>query len=322
MRLTAAVIFVCAVTLVLISCGSEKAEDEEREIGIPTSGEKKEAGGPGQIEPSALQPAQQKPELLGPTPYLSRDDSPFIASILAGDTILEDFEDGLLDTGVTADSGIVTSTRFSGSIIDSVDGDDGDATNGTCAGCDSYFGRGLPGITFTFDATVSGGLPTHAGVVWTDGAGTTNFEAFDETGASLGIVGPVQIADGTFHGTTGEDRFFGAINPGGISAIHVSNTSGGIEADHLQYGRGGGSPARDAQPVAPQPEPEVVNFTTFNLNLFNDRDSLTYETCCGFGGVGCRGILEIWIESKERLTKGFLGSNRPKYVIYEILRAH
>jgi uncharacterized repeat protein (TIGR01451 family) len=50
------------------------------------------------------------------------------------------------------------------------------------------------------------------------------------------VIGPVSIADGSNAGTTGEDRFFGVTNVGGISAIKISNSSGGIEVDHLQYG--------------------------------------------------------------------------------------
>ena len=101
---------------------------------------------------------------------------------------------------------------------------------------------GAAGITFTFDATVLGHLPTQAGIVWTDGAGTTTFEAFGPGGVSLGQIGPVSIADGAITGETAEDRFFGVINAGGISAIHISNTSGGIEVDHLQYGIFGAAP--------------------------------------------------------------------------------
>jgi hypothetical protein len=39
-----------------------------------------------------------------------------------------------------------------------------------------------------------------------------------------------------YFGTIEDDRFYGATNAGGISAIRISNTSGGIEVDHLQYG--------------------------------------------------------------------------------------
>jgi len=76
---------------------------------------------------------------------------------------------------------------------------------------------------------------TAAGVVWTDGSGTTTFEAFRGS-TSLGTIGPVAIADGSFSGTTGEDRFFGVADADGITSIKLSNTSGGIELDHVQYG--------------------------------------------------------------------------------------
>ena len=71
-----------------------------------------------------------------------------------------------------------------------------------------------------------GSLPTHAGLVWTDGAGTVSFEAFDRNGVSMGVRGPFDIADSAYFGATAEDRFLGAYNPQGISAIRVLNTSG------------------------------------------------------------------------------------------------
>ncbi len=42
---------------------------------------------------------------------------------------------------------------------------------------------------------------------------------------------------------------FGATDPLGISAIHVSNSSGGIEVDHLQYGL-----ESVGVPLVPEPE--------------------------------------------------------------------
>lgn len=180
--------------------------------------------------------------LYGPSVYLSASDSPFAAATF--DYFhLEDFEDHLFNVpGVSASAGYVTSTGFSGSIIDSVDGDDGNPNNGSCLGktaaadgCDSYFASGNPGIRFTFDANILGSLPTHAGIVWTDGSGTISFEAFDANGISLGMLTGAH-ADSSFFGTTGDDRFYGASDANGISAIRIMNTSGGIEVDHLQYG--------------------------------------------------------------------------------------
>jgi hypothetical protein len=173
---------------------------------------------------------------IGPSPYLSFADSPFNGGSFSY-FYLETFEDHLLNTpGVTANTGGVTSVVFGPSIHDSVDADDG-AIDGSGLAGDSYFSsNGSAGVRFTFDAATLGTLPSHAGIVWTDGGGTTSFEAFDALNNSLGIIGPVAIADGSNNGETAEDRFFGWTNVGGISSILISNTSGGIEVDHLQYG--------------------------------------------------------------------------------------
>jgi hypothetical protein len=175
---------------------------------------------------------------LCPTPYLSFDDSP-LKGLSFSYFHLETFEDHLFNVpGVSADFGGVTSVVFGPSIHDSVDGDDG-MVDGSGLGGDSFFAPNGPGgITFTFNSAVLGSLPTHAGIVWTDGGGGSlvTFEAFDRDGKSLGIVGPVAIADFSNNGETGEDRFVGVINEDGISAIKIRNTSGGIEVDHLQYG--------------------------------------------------------------------------------------
>ena len=173
---------------------------------------------------------------LGPTPYLQQSNSPFLVDITSGSMVLENFEDGLLNTpGVTASAG---NPLAPSGITDSVDGDDG-AVDGSGTGGNSFFsGSGAAGIRFTFNTAAPGGsLPTGAGIVWTDGSGTTSFEAFGPGNVSLGTIGPVTIADGSNNGTTGEDHFFGVASPGGIESIFISNTGGGIEVDHLQYGQ-------------------------------------------------------------------------------------
>lgn len=173
---------------------------------------------------------------FGPTPYLSTANSPFLADLSAGNMYFDNFECGaVVVPGVTLSAGTVIPPGFEGS-IDSVDADDG-AIDGSGLGGHSLFsGDGGAGITITFSQATLGGFPTQVGIVWTDGGGTTTFEAFDALGASLGTVGPVAIADASNSGETAEDRFFGVIFAGGISAIRVSNTAGGIELDHLQYG--------------------------------------------------------------------------------------
>lgn len=178
---------------------------------------------------------------FGPSAYLRFADSPF-ASLSFSYFYLENFEDHLLNTpGVTANAGsAVTSVAgFSGTIIDSVR-DDGLPT-GPCPQvtapnpCDSFFNT-TGTVTFTFNAGVLGSLPTHVGLVWTDGTGTTVTFSASGPGGLLGSVVGNNLGDGSFLGGTAEDRFFGWSDPGGISSITITDPPGGIEIDHLQYG--------------------------------------------------------------------------------------
>ncbi len=191
---------------------------------------------------AASQPATGA--LIGPSPYASTADSPF--SPFAGFSYfhLENFDDHALNTpGVAVSPGTVLTSAnsgFSNGIIDQVGLAGGCLPGGLAVACDTLFGNGAVGFTFTFDAGVLGALPNAVGVVWTDGAGTITFEAFDENGVSLGqLVGT--HADGSFQGTIVDDRFYGATHSGGISRIFISNSSGGIEVDDLQYGLRGAS---------------------------------------------------------------------------------
>ncbi|MHC4745152.1 MAG: hypothetical protein ACYS8Z_24820, partial [Planctomycetota bacterium] len=119
--------------------------------------------------------------LYGPRPYLQASDSPFAGLGL----YLEDFEDGALNTpGVTAGGVGIYFPPSGGSSTDSVDADDG-VIDGDGRWGRSLWAAGLPGVTFTFDAAALGGLPTHVGVVWTDGLGDTIFEAYDGDGNFL-----------------------------------------------------------------------------------------------------------------------------------------
>lgn len=135
----------------------------------------------------------------------------------------------------------LASTFSGGTFNDSVDGDDGVIDGSGSRGNDLFFSNGAAGITFTF----SGSLPTHAGIVWTDGPtkfsnATISFEAFDNLGNSLGIVTSTGNMDLNYLGGTAEDRFFGAANASGIKSIKIwhsaNNGSDGIEVDHFQYG--------------------------------------------------------------------------------------
>jgi hypothetical protein len=195
--------------------------------------------------------AHADPAELGPTPYLSFADSPFAGGSFSY-FYLETFEDHLLNTpGVSANAGGVTSVVFGPLIHDSVDADDG-VIDGSGLKGDSYFsGNGAAGVKFTFNAAVLGTLPTSAGLVWTDGGpGTTvTFSAFGAGGQLLFTTTQGGFADFSNNGETAEDRFFGVVNAGGISAIFMSNASGGIEVDHLQYG---------ATAAVPEPQTPVL----------------------------------------------------------------
>lgn len=191
-----------------------------------------------------------KAQLIGPHPsgglsYQSFADSPFFGLPFSW-FYLEDFEDHALNVpGVSASAGGVTSVIFGPGYHDSVDGDDG-VIDGSGLDGDSYFHRyGILGIQFTFNASVLGSLPTHAGLVWTDGESPIFFEAFDENGNSLGVLNGSHSTSG-YTGQSDEDRFYGVVHMGGISAIRISQQFGGIEIDHLQFGR-----------IAAVPEPGV-----------------------------------------------------------------
>jgi hypothetical protein len=171
---------------------------------------------------------------IGPTPYLQVSDSPWAAYVGTSNFYLENFEDGLLNTpGVKSSPG--AGIIKPGLLTDSVDEDDGVIDGKGYYGHAWYFSKGTQGITFTFDSAVLGGLPTMAGLVWTDGAGTIEFEAFDKNGISLGkIFG--DHANAEYSGLTEDDRFYGWEHAEGIGSIFIRNTKGGIEVDHLQYG--------------------------------------------------------------------------------------
>ncbi len=191
------------------------------------------------------------PIFLNPAPYLAFDNtlpgagaaiSPF-AGLEFSFFHFETFEDDELNTpGVTDIGGNVIGPL--GGVTDSVDADDG-AIDGTGVNGYSMFGVATTGIRFNFDATQLGQLPTHVGIVWTDGPTTSNvtLEAFGPTGTSLGTRTELNLGDGNFRSGTAEDRFFGVIDFAGISAIRIRSpgtpgaTGTGIEVDHLQYGR-------------------------------------------------------------------------------------
>jgi hypothetical protein len=177
-------------------------------------------------------------EPLGPTPYLSFADSPFYGGTFDY-FYLEDFEDHALNTpGVSASAGSIISP---GSLTDSVDGDDGVIDGLGQDGHSFYRGSGTS-ITFTFNASTLGQLPTNVGAVLTDVGGYADYSgyvtltAYDASGAVLGIAGPALVGDHSANGTTAEDRFLGFCGTVGIRQMTFAMDGRDWEMDHLQYG--------------------------------------------------------------------------------------
>jgi hypothetical protein len=188
------------------------------------------------VAPSIMETASAA-TFFGPTPYLSSADIPTDFYAGGAPIALEDFEDQSLDFGISV-SGGGTSPPALPTRTDSVDADDG-VIDGSGSGGTSWFIDDLGGfaeLTFTFSSS----LPTAAGIVWTDGAQSHDifFEAFGPGMTSLGVIGPFNFADAFNTGQTGEDRFFGVQDLGGILAIRIRNANapGGIEVDHVQFG--------------------------------------------------------------------------------------
>jgi len=222
------------LVVIASSCGS--LEPMTAATSTRGAGGSEETGGAGGSGGGGIEPIT-----LGPTPYKSFADSPFAKGTPTGYFHLEDFENNLLDTpGVTSPAGGVCSTFGLPQLIDSVDGDDGNPSNDDCMSCDGYFDPSGPqGVEYVFDASVLGGkLPTHAGIVFTDGGPGSDvvFTAFDADGNELGTIVAKGVADETVYPSFDEDRFFGIIAPSGVQRIKLTASTGGIEADHLQYG--------------------------------------------------------------------------------------
>lgn len=168
-------------------------------------------------------------------PYVC--ESPFEGVAFADYFYLDDFEDAELSTpGVTAPNTISSFTGFGAGVVDSVDCDDG-AVDGTCLECDALFGNGT--IDLTFDVEVLGALPTHVGLVWTDGGAgaSVTITGYDDEATVIYTETVDGLGDASVAGTVEEDRFFGIVHAAGIARVVIVNSTGGVEIDHLQYGR-------------------------------------------------------------------------------------
>lgn len=200
-------------------------------------------------------------KFFGPSAYLSAANIPVGFYGSGSPTFLDNLEDGKLDGNLTGFGGAVLKPDAEfGGFVDSVDGDNG-AIDGNGSGAHSWFnGQGADGVRFSFGGGI---LPTAFGLVWTDGSGTITFSALDGNGNSLGSQVFSGFPDDSILGTTAEDRFFGVQFADGIKSIFISNSSGGIEVDHIQYG----SMEASAPPTGTVPEPETLALSLAALAL-------------------------------------------------------
>lgn len=212
-----------------------------------------QTGSNGSESAGSEQPANTAPEpsgedgLIGPVggsgangEYSQFNDSPFANLDFSGGYFyFEDFEDGIFEhPGASASHGDFVTVEFGDTFHDSVDADDGLIDGSSLDGESWFHDESSAGVTWTFNATeLNGQLPTHVGIVWTDGRGEITFEAFDADGQLLGVIN-AEHDNESFNGETDEDRFYGVVNQSGVSAIRISNDNrlNGIEVDHLQWG--------------------------------------------------------------------------------------
>jgi hypothetical protein len=211
---------------------------------------------------------------FGPTPYTSVADVPagFYAS--GAPDVLENFDEFVLVNGIFAPdlpAGVVIDgignlgiqvalplgegvPQFGNPTVDSVG--TGGGFGGGSLGVQPVPNRSITRAGFRFVAATVADLPTAVGIVWTDGpppppggpAPTYTFEfaGVDEffNFVSLGTL-TLTLGDDTFFGTnpdgsrnTGEDRFVGFTNPGGITGFSVTSGNTAVwELDDLQWGR-------------------------------------------------------------------------------------
>lgn len=176
---------------------------------------------------------------FGPTAYLELGDTPAGFFCDTCPHHLEDFEDGLLDSFLSIDNGVIFppngTTGTSNPSTDSVDGDDGAVDGIGLEGYSWFSGNGATSIEVSFATDVKS-----AGLVFTDGDSlSTNvlLEALDMNGDVIASIDAGDLADDSFFGETAEDRFLGFNDMNAaISSLRISIDQGsGIEIDHIQW---------------------------------------------------------------------------------------
>jgi hypothetical protein len=216
------------------SAGEGGAGDARNDAGGPSEPDVV-AGAAGAIGAGGAGPVVLEEGGIVDVPYVC--ESPFDGVAFDSYFYLDDFEDAALSTpGVSAPNTVSSLTGFGASVVDSVDCNDG-AVDGSCLDCDALYGQGT--IEFSFDAEVLGELPTHVGLVWTDGGAgaSVSITGYDEADTSIYSQTVEGLGDVSVAGTVEEDRFFGIVHFGGIKRVVIVNSTGGLEIDHLQYGR-------------------------------------------------------------------------------------
>ncbi len=181
---------------------------------------------------------------FGPTPYAQRSDSPFAQAISEGVVRVEDFEDGLLNSGFASTTCGAVSAMFR----PSVDEDDGVVDGlGTGQAWTSLLGPncdfGL--LDFRFEPDELGRLPNFVGFVVV-GSGAGEFidgRFYYRAYPSIFAMNGVELSDDRFFelpefgnfdaGSTYYSRFIGFTSEVGIAQLTVNGIS---RIDHLQYG--------------------------------------------------------------------------------------